>query len=108
MAIRITRIDDIDGTEGAEAMTLELDHTAYEIDLCPRNRARLLRIIRPYIERARPLESDATSTGSESTAELSGPRHDRKNAVDDLEAGVDRIPRSRSLDLIEMAREVRD
>jgi hypothetical protein len=58
MAIRITRIDDIDGTDGAEVINLELDDTEYEIDLCPRNRARLFRVIRPFIERARPLDSD--------------------------------------------------
>jgi hypothetical protein len=62
MATRITRIDDIDGTDGAEVFTLELDRKTYEIDLGPRNRARLLRVIRPYIERARALDSDENQT----------------------------------------------
>jgi hypothetical protein len=56
MAIRITRIDDIDGSEGAEAFVFELDRKTYEIDLCARNRIRFLRAIGPFIDRARPLE----------------------------------------------------
>ena len=57
MATRITRIDDIDGSEGAEAINFELNHVAYEIDLGPRNRAKFLRMIRPFIERARQVEA---------------------------------------------------
>ncbi len=53
MATRIIRIDDIDGSDGAEAVSFELDHEAYEIDLCARNRIRFLRAIEPFIDRAR-------------------------------------------------------
>jgi hypothetical protein len=53
MATRIIRIDDIDGSDGAEAVTFELDHRAYEIDLCARNRIRFMRAIEPFIDRAR-------------------------------------------------------
>jgi len=107
MAIRITRIDDIDGTDGAEAMSLELDHTMYEIDLCPRNRARLLRVMRPFIERARPLESDGGS-GPTTMAGSQGAYRYRKNLRDDRESSEDVDSSPGGLDLIEMAREVRD
>ena len=53
MATRIIRIDDIDGSDGAEAITFALDNRAYEIDLCARNRIRFQRAIEPFIERAR-------------------------------------------------------
>jgi len=106
MAIRITRIDDIDGTEGAEAITLELDRRAYEIDLGPRNRARLLRVIRPFIERARPLDADDTNTAGEVVGS-SGIRRYRRE-VEDVEGSADADPGSNKPDLFEMAREVRD
>ena len=64
MAIRITRIDDIDGSDGAEAIAFELDHKSYEIDLCVRNRMRFFRVIEPFIERARIVE-ESESTESE-------------------------------------------
>ena len=56
MAIRITRIDDIDGSDGAEAIAFQLDDNAYEIDLCVRNRIRFFRMIEPFIEHARLLD----------------------------------------------------
>jgi len=59
MAIRILRIDDIDGTDGAELIPFRLDGVDYEIDLAPRNRARLLRAIQPFAERARLLDAPA-------------------------------------------------
>ncbi len=96
MAIRITRIDDIDGTDGAEAITLSLDDTAYEIDLCPRNKARLLRVIRPFIERARLIgeaEDGQVETNGLYVAPVTRP-------ADNLGSG--------GLDLIEMAQNVQD
>jgi len=106
MAIRITRIDDIDGTDGAELFSLELDNASYEIDLCPRNRARLLRAIRPFIERARPIHAEV-EVGNRS-AGPSAARDDRQED-DRTMASWDRgISNSSHLDLSEMAREVRD
>jgi hypothetical protein len=62
MAIRITRIDDIDGSDGAEAVVFELDRKAYEIDLCARNRVRFLRAIAPFIDRARLVEDNGRAS----------------------------------------------
>jgi Lsr2 len=107
MAIRITRIDDIDGTDGAEAITLELDHTSYEIDLCPRNRARLFRVIRPFIERARALELEGNGATGELPAS-SETQYRRPNVVDVVDVSEETQSSSSGLDLIEMAREMRD
>jgi hypothetical protein len=106
VAIRITRIDDIDGTEGAEATTLELDHKAYEIDLCARNRVRLIRVIRPFIERARLVDSDESRSPGEIPRSSVGGRKCKASSNDD---GAGRMQTgSGTLDIIEMAREVRD
>jgi hypothetical protein len=107
MAIRITRIDDIDGTDGAEVITLELDHMSYEIDLCPRNRARLLRVIRPFIERARALES-AENGATDEMPVSTGTRYRRKKVEDVVVVSDETRSSSGNLDLIEMAREMRD
>jgi hypothetical protein len=109
VAIRITRIDDMDGTEGAEAMSLELDHKAYEIDLCPRNRVRLLRVIRPFIDRARSVGPDEVDTPSKQSRSAEGGRYPPGAPSGDGDAaGMRTQLASRDLDIIEMAREVRD
>jgi Lsr2 len=107
MAIRITRIDDIDGTDGAEAVTLELDHTSYEIDLCPRNRARLFRVIRPFIEKARSLEALENGVTGE-MPESSGTQYRPRSVQAVLDVSEEPSASSGGLDLIEMAREMRD
>jgi hypothetical protein len=105
MAIRITRIDDIDGSDGAEAIAFELDHKAYEIDLCVRNRIRFFRTIEPFIERARLLEeSQGTPTITTISRHASGAHTD----VSENSSRSDPPPEDRppGLDLIEMARQV--
>jgi len=105
MAIRITRIDDIDGSDGAEAIVFELDHKTYEIDLCARNRIRFLRAVTPFIERARLVE------GSEETPKTIAIV--RRSARDDIDAPTDLAREdqsvsdevSESFDLIELARQ---
>jgi hypothetical protein len=105
MAIRITRIDDIDGSDGAEAIGFELDHRSYEIDLCARNRIRFLRAIGPFIERARLIndgeESSATSTIVRRMSDEA--EEAPESAWPDDSAGDDE---SGTLDLIQMARQV--
>jgi hypothetical protein len=102
MAIRITRIDDIDGSDGAEAIAFEIDHKTYEIDLCARNRIRFLRTIEPFIARARLVkESEEKSTITTIVRQVpSDASEDRPvgNSVTEPESG--------GLDLIEMARQV--
>ena len=105
MAIRITRIDDIHGSDGAEAIAFELDHKAYEIDLCVRNKIRFLRAIEPFIDRARLVaESEAAPT---ITMIVTRTSHDRTGVPEhsvQQDSATEREPGD--LDLIEMARQV--
>jgi hypothetical protein len=108
MAIRITRIDDLDGSDGAEAVTFELDALAYEIDLSPRNRARFLRTIRPFIERARLLESESAGT-TETIVDSSRSIFYRRTTLDDGgDTNGAAAPENLATDLIEMARNITD
>jgi hypothetical protein len=105
MAIRITRIDDIDGSDGAEAIVFQLDRKAYEIDLCVRNKIRFMRAIEPFIERARIMEDNESSpTITRIVTRVSS------DSTDALAESVDPGPtterESGGLDLIEMARQV--
>ena len=108
MAIRITRIDDIDGSDGAEAMTFDLDAIAYEIDLSPRNRARFLRTIRPFIERARPLESESDGTTEAITDSSRSIFYRRTISADGGDTNGAEAPEIVTSDLIEMARNITD
>jgi hypothetical protein len=107
MAIRITRIDDIDGSDGAEAIAFELDRKAYEIDLCVRNRIRFFRAIEPFIDRARLVEESEPAPNITTIA-----RRDFHDGTDGSENSSDpdvaTERESQDLDLIEMARQVRD
>ncbi|MGH9017001.1 MAG: Lsr2 dimerization domain-containing protein [Acidimicrobiales bacterium] len=105
MAIRITRIDDIDGSDGAEAIAFELDHKAYEIDLCVRNRLRFTRVLEPFIERARLI--DDREQESTITTIVGRTPPERVRLFDALPA--DEPPAgetSGDLDLVEMARKL--
>jgi hypothetical protein len=105
MAIRITRIDDIDGSDGAEAIAFELDHKAYEIDLCVRNRIRFFRAIEPFVERARIVE-DIEGVLTITAIAKHAPR-DRTDSLEHFShRGSATEQEPRDLDLIEMARQV--
>jgi len=105
MAIRITRIDDIDGSDGAEAILFELDHKAYEIDLCARNRIRFQRIISPFIDRARLVEeTEGETTIATVVRRASDDRPDIHDDPMSLGSGGELEPGG--LDLIELARQV--
>ena len=104
MATRIIRIDDIDGSDGAEAITFALDHKAYEIDLCARNRIRFLRAIEPFIERARLVkEGEGVPTITTIARRAS---HSRTDAPEHSSRGDSATTPPGGLDLIEMARQV--
>jgi hypothetical protein len=96
MAIRITRIDDVDGTDGAEAVVFELDHRTYEIDLCVRNKLRFLRAIAPFVDRARLIEESGDASAAPRTVRHTSRRQISTSVNED----------ARGLDLIEMARQV--
>lgn len=102
MAIRITRIDDVDGSDGAEAIAFELDHKAYEIDLCVRNRIRFFRAIEPFVERARLLEE--RSEAPNITTIVRRASDDRTDVLERRDSATEDGPQG--LDLIEMARQV--
>jgi hypothetical protein len=105
MAIRITRIDDIDGSDGAEAIAFELDHKAYEIDLCVRNRIRFFRSIEPFVERARLVEEgDAAPKIATIVKRASRHRTDLPEEPTSGDSATETGPPG--LDLIEMARQV--
>jgi Lsr2 len=55
MAMRTSAItsDDLDGSSNAETVTFGFDGAAYEIDLAPKNRAKLEKALAPYVEVAR-------------------------------------------------------
>lgn len=102
MATRITRIDDMDGSEGAEAINFQLDQLSYEIDLGPRNRAKFLRMIRPFIERAREVEVKEPVRRTVAARAVTRPR-----VADNLPLHLaDTVPASGDRDLIEMARQI--
>jgi hypothetical protein len=106
MATRITRIDDIDGSEGAEAINFELDHHTYEIDLGPRNRAKFLRMIRPFIERAREVEA-SEAAGRSSPRRRGLAENKPEEPADSLSLEMaETISSSGEPDLFEMARQM--
>jgi hypothetical protein len=96
MAIRITRIDDVDGTDGAEAVVFELDHKSYEIDLCVRNKLRFLRAIAPFVDRARIMEEGEDASATSRTVRRAS-RDQTSTSMSEDVSGID---------LIEMARQV--
>jgi hypothetical protein len=105
MAIRITRIDDIDGSDGAEAIAFEFDHRAYEIDLCVRNRIRFFRTIEPFIERARLVqEGEGAPKITTIVRRASDDRSEALEHSSDSDSTTEQA--TGALDLIEMARQV--
>ena len=105
MATRIIRIDDIDGSDGAEAVTFELDRKAYEIDLCARNRIRFLRAIEPFIECARLVDhGEGAPKGATTVSRTSHDLSDARLRSSHEDPATEREPRDP--DLIEMIRQV--
>lgn len=72
--ISVVVSDDIDGSEGAETVTFGLDGTTYEIDLSPKNRAKLDKAFSPYIEHGRRVTVRRRRPAAPPSA---GPRVDR-------------------------------
>lgn len=96
--VRVTRTDDIDGTDGAETVTFALDGQTWEIDLGQKNRAKLIRGLAPFVAAARrTADSGSASTGTESAegGHARGPEHSshtrERRMRSDLSPG--RIPR---------------
>lgn len=50
---RTVRVDDLDGTPGAERISLSYRGVAYELDLAPANASALDAALRPFLDAAR-------------------------------------------------------
>lgn len=77
--VQIVLIDDLDGSEAAEAVTFGLDGTTYEIDLSEANAAALREALAPYLAKATRVSSTgkarqarkrASAGGGESATEI--------------------------------------
>ncbi len=66
--------DDLDGSEGAETVAFGFDGVMYEIDLGPKNRARLQKAVAPYVEAGRRIR---VSRSRGSSSRPTGQRIDR-------------------------------
>ncbi len=71
MSVIIT--DDLDGSGDAEPVSFGLDGTSYEVDLGPKNRAKLDKALAPFIEGGRRLRRRLAGGGQ---AAASGPSVD--------------------------------
>lgn len=69
MAQKIIRVDDLDGTEGADIQTVDFSWAgqAYEIDLSDSNRAEFEKAIEKFIKAGRKV-TGRSSSGSKSPA----------------------------------------
>jgi hypothetical protein len=64
MIVMVTKMsviisDDLDGSGDAEPVSFGLDGTSYEVDLGPKNRAKLDKALAPFIEAGRRLPARA-------------------------------------------------
>lgn len=62
--VTTTRVDDLDGTAGAEPIRFGWNGAGYEIDLTPNNAARLGEALAPYVKVARKEGRRPTAGGS--------------------------------------------
>ena len=63
MSLEVTVVitENIDGTEGAESVSFDIDGTTYEIDLATQNRVRLEQTLAPFIAAGRKVRPAASS-----------------------------------------------
>jgi hypothetical protein len=66
--------DDLDGSSGAEAVRFTFDGRAYEIDLGPANRERLLESLLPFIDAGRRTGLKKAGRKAASRADLAAVR----------------------------------
>lgn len=55
--VTVTLVDDFDGTEAAETVAFSIDGRDYEIDLSRANTSAFRRLLKPYVDRARPVKA---------------------------------------------------
>jgi hypothetical protein len=59
MRTRVMIYDDLDYSEGGESVTFGLDGHTYEIDLASKNRAKLDKVLAPYLTAGRRVTADS-------------------------------------------------
>jgi Lsr2 len=64
MAKTLTVTDDLDGSANAQTVTFSLNGKGFEIDLSKKNAASLEKILKPYIDAARPAAASGRRSGS--------------------------------------------
>ena len=69
----VTVTDDIDGSEGAEAVSFSFNGQSYEIDLSSKNRDKLTKSLQPFIDSGR-------RAGRQGTARSTRGRASRKDS----------------------------
>ena len=102
MARKVVLIDDIDGVSQAATVAFSYDGRSFEIDLSSKNRAALLKAIKPYTDAARQVSSRRRGRGAKSSSAKGDPKTIRAWA---LQAGYKLSARGRvPADVIEAYR----
>jgi hypothetical protein len=73
-SVHVVVSDDLDGSDGAEAVSFSFDGVSYEIDLSEKNRAKLDKAFAPFIEHGRRVAQRRHSSATRTV----GPRVDRR------------------------------
>ncbi|WNB84292.1 Lsr2 family protein [Cellulomonas sp. ATA003] len=60
---KVTILDDIDGTEGAQSVAFSYEGQSYEIDLGDKNREVLVKALQPYIDAGRKVGGGRSRSG---------------------------------------------
>ena len=72
--VSVVTTDDLDGSEGAETVTFELDGVSYEIDLGEANQARLESSVAPFVAAGRRV---SRGNRRQTSSRAAGPSVDR-------------------------------
>lgn len=81
MAVKITRTDDIDGTDGAEVIEFSLRKEFFEIDLGEANVAKLEKALEPFKSKARTKRSTTSAASKPKKSSPPAMNADHMNAV---------------------------
>jgi hypothetical protein len=84
MAKTMVVTDDLDGSSGARTVAFSYDGKAFEIDLSKKNATALEKLLKPYIDAARPSGSAIRRGGPAASPRRGRPR--RSSATVDLAA----------------------
>jgi hypothetical protein len=74
MAQKVVLVDDIDGVSQATTVSFSYDGRNFEIDLSSKNRAAMLKAIKPYADAARHVGSRRRGRGGKSSSPKNDPK----------------------------------